>query len=268
MLESKPRSFAGVIIACAAIGLGTAVANPSKSLSNGGSPQTESPGPIPGTPNPAWPEMREFRVTTGIHLNSDRIDLDIPLYDLGGTIRYRLICRGGSREYLDEVQTRTQTASYLQPMTCILNYGNQESDVSLLSEAEIPPYFSRGYFEGRSLVDACARYPEYGLARHFRLRGFRLEIALSDVVMSASTNSRSSIPDYVLVTVSLQRDPTARTAKAEQPGYLDPRGDPMQCRRVSRGNATRMCRNQSTSAWEECPAGWEYQRYPWEQQPS
>jgi hypothetical protein len=262
--ESKTRSFAAIIVACAVIALGAAVAMPGKPHSNNGSDQAKAPASAPGSPYPSWPEMREFRSTAGIRLNSRRIDLDIPLYDVGGTIRYRLICRGGSREYLDEVERRTQTASYSQPLTCILNYGNREADASLLSEAAIPAYFSRGHFESNELVGECAHYPEYGLVRHFRLRGFQLEISLSNLEMSASTNPSSPIPDYALVTVSLHRDPTARTAKAEQPGYLDPRGDPLQCHQVRRGNERRMCRNQSTSAWEECPAGWEYQRDPWE----
>lgn len=268
MPESETRSFAGIAMACAIIVFGIAAAIPAKSFSNSDSPRPEATASMPDAPDLRWPEMREFRVMAGINLSSRRIDLDIPLYDLSGAIRYRLICRGGSREYLDEVERRTQTASYLQPLTCILNYGNRETDASLLSEAEIPAYFSRGHFEGRELVGACARYPEYGLVRSFRLRGFRLEISLSDLAMSASRRSGSPIPDYALMTVSLQRDPSARTAKAEQPGYLDPTGDPLQCRQVRRGNARRMCRNQSTSVWEECSAGWEYQRYPWEQQAS
>lgn len=211
-----------------------------------------------------WPDMREFSVRMGVQLNALRADVDLPLYDREGVVRYRLICRGGSEAYLDQVNERNGTAGYLPPLTCILNIGNQETDASLLSEDESAAYYSRGRFALSDLVGACARYPEYGLVRHFRLRGMELELSFSEVTTEAASGRRAEQPVYALLSISVRRDPAARTAKAEQPGYLRPGGTEENCRIVRRGNSQRMCRNASTSAWMQCPAGWEDQRYPWE----
>ncbi len=218
----------------------------------------------PSTNVDEWPEVREFLLKTGIQLSATRIDLDLPIYDQAGGIRYRLICRGGNEAYLDRVSERTGTAGYLPNLTCILNVGDQETDASLLSEDESAAYYSRGRFVLSDLVGACAHYPEYGLVRHFRLRGMELTLSLSDLTMEATSARGTNVPVYALLSVSVRRDPSALTAKAEQPGYLRPDGTEAGCRIVRRGNNQRMCRNAVTSAWEQCPARWEFRRFSWE----
>ena len=211
-----------------------------------------------------WPEIPEFTRSVVIQVDASRIDVDIPLSDVNGIIRYRLICRGGSEAYLDYVSERAGVSGYTPWLTCILNVGNQETDGSLLSEDESSAYFSRGHFSRRDLMGACGRYPEYGLTRHFRLRGMELELSFSDLTRGRGPGLATDEPDSALLNISVRRDPSAQTAKAEQPGYLRPSGTVGSCRTVQRGNSQRMCRNAVTSAWMQCPAGWENRRYQWE----
>jgi hypothetical protein len=45
----------------------------------------------------------------------------------------------------------------------------------------------------------------------------------------------------------LRRDPAAKAAQAERPGFLDPRGQGRTCRAAVRGREPRMCRGRSGS---------------------
>lgn len=222
----------------------------------GGTAVTGAAQPEAGAAPAPWPRMRAFTLTAGVRLDAPRADIDVPLYDEAGVVRYRLICRGGGQDYLDDVGERTGTAGYQPDLTCILNAGDRETDASLLAEDESPAYYSRGRFAAAELAGDCGRYPEYGLVRHFRLRGMALTLAFSDMTAGAER------PVYGLLTVSVQPDPAARTAKAAQTGYLRPAEGA--CRTVRRGDAPLMCRDSRTSSWDRCPAGWEMQPYPWE----
>jgi hypothetical protein len=217
----------------------------------------------------SWPVMQEFRYSAGIRLDYRRADLDIPLYDDRGITQYRLICRSGDEERRREIEERTGASAYQNEMICILNVGDREADASLLSEDGTAARYSRGSFNSSSLVGACAAYPEYGLVRHFRLRGFELTIGLSEVVTTKGISrcgEENVRIEYALVTISLRRDRTARTAKAEQPGFLNPGGNPQACTTIRRGNAPRMCRDLQTFSWGECAPEWQYEPYPWERQ--
>jgi hypothetical protein len=211
-------------------------------------------------PGAGWPEIREMSLTRDIRFDDGRIDLDVPLRDRSGAIRYRLICRGGSAAYLDRVSERTGTAGYIPDLTCILNAGDRETDSSLLSEDESAAYYSRGHFVSNELLGACAAYPEYGLTRHFRLRGMELRLSVSNLTVGPGARR----PADARLSVSVRRDPSARTAKAEQPGYLRPDGTQSSCHIVRRGNTPRMCRSPETSSWAPCTPEWVDRRYSWE----
>lgn len=222
----------------------------------------------------AWPSVREFSASFGINLAYRQIDLEIPIYDeTEHSVLYRLICRGGDDRYRAELSQRG-LFSYLRDLTCVLNLGNIESNLSLISSGQSVAYLSRGYFDQRHLIGACATYPEFGLSRNFRLRGFVLTIDLSNLQFASTVAQQSSDTgeiangrpvEYALVSVSVRRDLTARTARAEQPGYLDPKGNEVACRTIRRGIEPRMCRNSETLSWEECPPDWEYRREDHEQ---
>jgi hypothetical protein len=217
--------------------------------------------------------MREVDAAQRLGFADVRIDFNLPLRDLAGDIRYRLICRGGDRRRLDRLHARLGMMSYVGDFTCILNPGGREGDASLLSEDGSSAHHSRGAFYQRELVGACAAYPEYGRIRNFRLRGFALTLAMTDVEMQSPGRVRAGDEGTMrpiraaTFTARLRRDATARTAGAERPGYLDPMGNPGQCRQVRRGNAPRMCRNRDTFSWERCLPGSEYEPLPWEKRP-
>ena len=215
-----------------------------------------------------WPVMREFELSIGIRLDSDRIDIDVPFYDEKGEIRYRFICRGGNYDKYLAPRLKKFGANYLPPLTCFLNVGNRESGVSLLSEDESAAYFSRGRIGFKDIIGTCGVYPEYGLLRHFRLRGFELTLDFSDVTLSSGKRAVSSQPfptvAYTVMKLSLRRDSTAKTAKSEPPGFLPPTRPGGSCDVIKKGTLPLMCRNPGTLAWEQCPVGWEYERYPWE----
>lgn len=211
----------------------------------------------------SWPAMREFTVRVGVDLAGDRADVDIPLYDDQGSIRYRLVCRRRSEELLGEL-AETTGMIYLLDLTCLLNPGDQEGERSLLAEEDAGPPQTRGYFAQEQLIGNCGAYPEYGLIRHFRLRNFELTMSLSDLKLRRGAGGARDVVTYGILTIALRRDQTATTAKAARPGYIDPRADPAACASPRRGSEPLTCRNEHTLAWEQCPRGWEYEPYRWE----
>jgi hypothetical protein len=118
---------------------------------------------------------------------------------------------------------------------------------SLLSEDESAYWFSRGQIHNfHELTGSCAKYPEYGALRHFRLRGFELTLDFGDVELD-----KAGSPTYFTFTVSLRRDPGITSSRAEQTGYLTPYKVGFSCNKVLKGNEPRMCRA-STGSWTEC----------------
>jgi hypothetical protein len=85
---------------------------------------------------------------------------------------------------------------------------------------------SRARFLSEELVGSCANYPEYGRVRTFSVRGMRITLALSNIVLDLSAK-----PPPVLKAFNLQilvaPDPAAETPIAapvhyEEPPYLHP----------------------------------------------
>ena len=131
---------------------------------------------------------------------------------------------------------------------CTLAEGREASELSLLSEDESPAWFSRGLFNLEDLVGDCAAYPEFGVHRSFRLRGFRLRLSAEDVRMD-----RSGIAQSFVLVLSLVPDPDAKAARAEQPGFLDPGRQGRSCRVIVRGREPLMCRDwQKGGSWDVC----------------
>ncbi len=219
--------------------------------------------------DPVWPAMREFELSMGISFLSHRNDVEVPLYDVEGRIRYRFICRGDDRE-VDEATARRLREQGQDvrgdslvpwwPLTCVLIPEGGRTNL-LDSDGSNGPYQTRGRIAGEDLVGACADYPEYGRVRHFRLRGFELTVSFSDIEPSSPKPDRA---EYAIMHLALKRRPKARTAWAEQSGYLSPRRaaylfHERRCMKVHRGNEQRMCRNAASFSWEECMAGSEFE---------
>lgn len=192
----------------------------------------------------AWPAMAEFTAKFGVETSAERISFEIPLIDVQGQTRYRLTCTGGSDKYLDQLSASGD--NYVGPFACILAGDGDISD-SLLSEDGSPHWYSRGQIHSYGdLIGSCAKYPEYGALRHFRLRGLELTLSFGDIEVDKAGN-----PTHFTLTVSLQRDAKITSPQAEQTGYLTPYKVGSSCNKVLKGNEPRMCRD-SNGDWTEC----------------
>jgi hypothetical protein len=94
---------------------------------------------------------------------------------------------------------------------CTLAIGDKATEGSLLSEDESAAWFSRGQFRREELVGDCAKYPEFGARRSFRLRGFRLTLEAQNVVAD-----QNGLAQSFTLAVSLVRDRGAIAEQAER----------------------------------------------------
>jgi len=188
-----------------------------------------------------WPSVRPVSGKFVVDLRAERVVIDLPLTNNAGAVLYHFACRGVRESYLD-----TLTNSWVGPLMCTLAEGDHPSEDSLLSEDDSAAWFSRGQFRGDDVVRECARYPEFGTHRSFRLRGFRLTLEAQDV-----ETDRDGIAESFVLAVSVVQDPGATTARAARPGFLDPHTAGHSCQRVVRGREPLMCRDERGS-WQVC----------------
>jgi hypothetical protein len=193
------------------------------------------------TPGMGWPSVKPQAASFRVDLSSERIVIDLPITDEAGRVLYHFACRGGRQAYLDSL-----SEIWVGPMMCTLALGAQTSEQSLLSEDDSAAWFSRGQFRVEELVGDCAKYPEFGVRRSFRLRGFRLDLEAQNVMPDKNGLAKS-----FTLAVSLVSDPGATTAQAERPGFLDPRQQGRSCKAAVPGQDPRMCRDAGGS-WALC----------------
>lgn len=214
-----------------------------------------------------WPSIQNVDLSVALPPAGAAKYIDTFIFSKGGEPLYRLVCRGGDDEYRAKIEAETDVSSYGPDLLCILNVGRRESDVSLLSEDDASAIHSRGHFYRESVEGKCGEYPEYGRIRHFRLRGMRIELRMTPASWTkaspAMEGDASGRTDEVF-SIRATNDAAARTAISEQPGFLDPAGDPKACMTPKRGNAPRMCRDSLTFSWGPCPPGSEFEKLPWE----
>lgn len=187
-----------------------------------------------------WPTVQPIARQVAVDFRSERIDVDVPIMTIDGRVAYYLACRGGSERYLDSLPV-----NWVGPLMCTLAEGDHPSEASLLSEDDSAAWYSRGQFRAEHLVGACGQYPEYGTTRSFRLRGMRLTLEAKRV-----TGTAEGVHPFVLA-IAVVPDPTAATARAEQPGFLDPHRRGRSCETIVRGRDPRMCRN-ANGSYEPC----------------
>jgi|GEM_PF-1668251 len=211
--------------------------------------------------NGGWPRVAETQISKRFYTEDEVFELEHPISAAeNGKQIYSLFCIGGKDEYLDSLSDRTGI-NIVGPLSCQLGLRAGFHEGSLLSEDASPPWHSRGQFHFDQLSGVCGIYPEYGRVRHFRLRAMLVTLTVEDI---QEVNNR--IDDFLL-TIKVQNDPTALTAKAERPDYLPPRfssAGVRDCDMILRGKNPLMCRNSETFSREKCPEGWEYEKYPWE----
>lgn len=208
----------------------------------------------------AWPQVRGADVSVKFSSQYNSFRLQIPILSNSGAMLYWLYCMGGKEKFLDSFSDQFGL-NYVAPLSCGISNTQSITETTWLSEDASPLWHSRGQFHYPELLGSCAAYPEFGALRNFRLRGMVITLSISDI-----QKGNGSIDNFLL-TVTVRNDPTALTAKAERPSYLAPRlteGGVRDCDTILEGKEPLMCRNSETFSWEECPEGWEYEKYPWE----
>ncbi len=181
---------------------------------------------------PAWPQILPRTERVAIDLRAEQIVVDVPIRTRAGHVAYHFACRGGAERYLDSLK-----GNWAGPLMCTLAEGERASETSLLSEDDSPAWFSRGQFRGDDLIGDCAKYPEYGAHRSFRLRGMRLTLDAEHI----ASDGQGAAQSFELV-LSVLPERSATTAQAERPEFLDPRRQGRTCRVVLPGREPRMCR--------------------------
>jgi len=189
-----------------------------------------------------WPPITEFEFTLGVSTSADRISFSIPLRDEKGKAIYTLFGTGGSDSYLAHLSDTTKI-NYVGPLQLRLVEGTKDSEASLLSEDDSAPWFSRGQLHYSEIVGACGKYPEYGVLRHFRLRGFELTLQFLDI----ETNTNDDVV-YFNLRASLRRCAGCLSVQAERPGYMNPAGKT--CDKVVVGKEPIMRRGKNGSWYE------------------
>jgi hypothetical protein len=102
------------------------------------------------------------------------------------------------------------------------SYDKKDYESTLLTELpdSDKDWESRGRFLAEQLVAPCGEYRDLGRERSFRLRGFKLELNLSNVVFADSQRSfsgaASALKSFDLEVV-VEPDPTATSSIASTP---------------------------------------------------
>lgn len=195
--------------------------------------------PLMGSqPKPrGWPVIRPMQEVFEIS-EPDKAVVKTFVRDQKGSPLYLFVCRTGE-------DTSVPDVIYSNDLDCRLipaSHGEIEDNL-LVEERNEKAWFSRAHMIATQLYGECASYPEYGLVRHFRLRGMKLSMEFFDVTFASTPPVLEGPPSAALASYKLRltvgRDPSATRDIAAPSGYLDPlRGGqtpPRSCKTVRRG---------------------------------
>ena len=196
----------------------------------------------------SWPQVGVFSASQPIDLSAPKQLIKIYIPDHKGKPIYKLVCFSGNYDAEQEIGV-----IYSGGLLCGLNTPNfpDNSTIdnwSLLSSKDITrsAIFSRGNFNAEEITGFCASYPEYGRNRNFRLRGFALNIHLTNVEVKPNYNgypddsdtfhntnfnaNRSNYPiGKLVINISIRPDPTSKSSIALLVKIPDPKGDQNVC---------------------------------------
>jgi hypothetical protein len=154
-----------------------------------------------------WPPVLPVhRVLTFIHPGQNGRDTPalvlVPRQE-GGTV-YKLECHNGN--YDDE-----REMSFSGDFQCALYalQGGRVSSGNLLADST----HDRGRMLSVQLSDRCGSYPEFGLVRHFRVRGMRVTLEFEDLQWSTSSGGEGL--DQFTVDLTVEPDQSALTETSE-----------------------------------------------------
>lgn len=181
-----------------------------------------------------WPTIRPLDEVFRINDPSTAVVRTF-VRDGSGKQIYLFVCRTGDDESVPNV-------NYAGDLDCRLipaEHGEVEENL-LIETPDVAAWYSRGRMFATELQGDCARYPEYGRQRTFRLRGLKLTMTYEDVhVVEPTADGHTRLASYRLH-VRVIPDSAATREIAESSGYLDPSrqvpDDPRSCSVVREGN--------------------------------
>jgi hypothetical protein len=156
------------------------------------------------------------------HISESQPAVRTTVYGVDGRPLYLFVCRNA-----DDPEAQQLNVIYAGDLDCRLieaHLGEVETNL-LIETPNVAAWYSRGRMFAEELYGDCARYPEYGRHRMFRLRGMRLSLQFEDVHFTdgpAPVGRRApQLLSYTLV-ITVASDPTALSPIAAPSGYLDP----------------------------------------------
>jgi hypothetical protein len=191
----------------------------------------------------AWPQVAPWSRAFPIDLTRPLTTFNAPILARDGRRLYEISCVGGTIEGLDRLSAQ-EGEDYIAPLSCNLA-DVRTGEQWLLGEDGTPHWHTRAQFHAEQLEGACARYPEFGLMRNFRLRGMKIRLQVSDVRKEAG-ELRS-----LVLHVNVANDRSATSSWTVRPGYLAPGSG--NCSFVKKGVEPLMCRGPNGSWKEGCP---------------
>lgn len=183
-----------------------------------------------------WPEVIPVR-TSFLFPDAWRAAAAVEIKGINGVPIYRLQCYGEQAKRSPYDLRLHADALYSGEFDCHLySLSDPTAPDTLLTEPTLAvgEAYSRAVVDASELVGACANYPEYGLVRHFRLRGMMITFRYSDVRTKKELTSggapyppgtpRVELPELTSfrVIVAIASDPTAVSPTSEPVPFAPP----------------------------------------------
>lgn len=165
-----------------------------------------------------WPVVRALHAVKQFR-DGPKASADWELTDLSGRPLYGLRCHSAG-------YTGDPGFDYSGDFECrLVSLYSKEVFSTLLTENpdQHHDWDSRGRFLSQELDGECARIPEFGARRTFRLRGMRIALEMKDVVLGPEIAGlrRRTLASFTFI-VDVRSDPTARSEIAERINLPEP----------------------------------------------
>jgi len=171
-----------------------------------------------------WPTVRSVQHVFSVP-DVQKMNVSLLIRSRTGAPLYRLRCAhpGYADDYSGDFECRLDT----------VESGDVRVEGTLLIEdtSQLKAWPSRGRFFTADLIGACARIPEFGATRDFRLRGIKLTLQVLDPVVNTASEGWGGPGDPKLkalkLKVTVQPDPSADRSIAAIVPF--PKQAPPQC---------------------------------------
>lgn len=169
--------------------------------------------------NQPWPSIASTRAIYEWK-NPEKAGVDTPFVSYirspSGTPLYKLECHDG--DYDDD--SELDFSGVFQCALFALQ-GPPSAFADLLAantkDEQSSDWWNRGRVLADQLQESCLEFPEYSTSRHFRLRGMKITLGITNITWSLSI-SRTIAPAKFTMTFEAEPDAKARAPEAELPG--------------------------------------------------